>query len=105
MCCNSVESRGRIPADRRLVDKVFQTSLLRESLSLERNKLLRTILGRIFEAILEAIQPPKTQKKEFLKLLGKKEGLPPFSRLGERETPVSQPVQISQKILQRLLIH
>lgn len=100
-----MESRGRIPADRRLVDKVFQTSLLRESLSLERNKLLRTILGRIFEAILEAIQPPKTQKKEFLKLLGKKEGLPPFSRLGERETPVSQPVQISQKILQRLLIH
>ena len=54
---------------------------------------------------MEAIQPPKTQKKEFLKLLGKREGLPPFSRLGERETPVSQPVQISQKILQRLLIH
>lgn len=99
MCCHSVQSRGRIPADRRLVDKVFQTSLLRESLSLERNKLLRTILGRILEVILEAI------KKEFLKLLGKREGLPPFSRLGERETPVSQPVQISQKILQRLLIH
>ena len=87
------------------MDKVFQTSLLRESLSLERNRLLRTILGRILEAILEALQPQKTQKKEFLKLLGKREGLPPFSRLGERETPVSQPVQISPKILQRLLIH
>ena len=86
MCCNSVVGRGWIYADRRLVNKDFQTSFLGRKPGLGENWAVKNYSREN--------QTPKTQKKEFVNLLGEREGLSPFSRLGERDPTV--PVSSNQ---------